>query len=120
MHPSSAGAEPTATRPDYFHAAYATVARPVVAHSAHRDPRKSTMGRDRLDRDPITEYNGSPELVFGVSFVGWVVWMLASFTLYFSAGSANLLAVAEFSWSFGTMISVPVHSPSLTPELLER
>ncbi|GAA5859879.1 hypothetical protein JCM1840_001778 [Sporobolomyces johnsonii] len=63
-----------------------------------------------LDRDSIMEYNGSPRLVFGVSFVVWVVWMLASFSLYFSAGNANLLAAAEFSWSFGTMISVPVYS----------
>ncbi|GAA5923225.1 hypothetical protein JCM1841_005937 [Sporobolomyces salmonicolor] len=59
-----------------------------------------------LDRDSIMEYNGSPKLIFGVSFVVWVVWMLASFTLYFSAGNANLLAAAEFSWSFGAMFSV--------------
>lgn len=33
--------------------------------------------------------------------------MLASFTIYFKAGNANLLAAGEFSWSFGTSESAP-------------
>ncbi|BGP47800.1 hypothetical protein JCM10450v2_003665 [Rhodotorula kratochvilovae] len=68
-----------------------------------------------LNRDVITEYNGSPKLVFGVSFLIWLVWMVVSFSIYFIAANHNLLAAGEFSWSFGStfsalMIIIPVYS----------
>ncbi|GAA5928938.1 uncharacterized protein JCM15063_004013 [Sporobolomyces koalae] len=55
-----------------------------------------------FQRQSIMEYSGSPQLVFGASFTVWVVWMLASFALYFNAGNTILLSSMEFSWTFGT------------------
>ncbi|GAA5970843.1 hypothetical protein JCM11641_004476 [Rhodosporidiobolus odoratus] len=68
-----------------------------------------------LNREVTATYNGSTRLVFGVSFIVWLVWMGTSFTIYFMAGQANLLAAGEFSWSFGStfsalMLIVPVYS----------
>ncbi|GAA6027498.1 hypothetical protein JCM8097_007891 [Rhodosporidiobolus ruineniae] len=68
-----------------------------------------------IGRETTVEYGGSTKLVFGVSFIVWLVWMLSSFTIYFMAGNANLLASAEFSWSFGStfsalMLIMPIYS----------
>ncbi|GAA5885522.1 hypothetical protein JCM6882_007451 [Rhodosporidiobolus microsporus] len=68
-----------------------------------------------LDREVTTEYSGSTRLVFGVSFVVWLVWMASSFTIYFMAGRTRLLAAGEWGWSFGNcfsalMLIVPVYS----------
>ncbi|GAA6051371.1 hypothetical protein JCM3770_004507 [Rhodotorula araucariae] len=68
-----------------------------------------------LNREVTAEYNGSPQLVFGVSFLIWLVWMVVSFTVYFIAANHNLLAAGEFSWSFGStfsalMLVIPVYS----------
>ncbi|KPV75263.1 uncharacterized protein RHOBADRAFT_53260 [Rhodotorula graminis WP1] len=70
---------------------------------------------DALHRDVITTYSGSPRLVFGVSFLIWLVWMVVSFSVYFLAANQNVLAAGEFSWSFGQtfsalMITLPVYS----------
>ncbi|GAA5848522.1 hypothetical protein JCM9279_006590 [Rhodotorula babjevae] len=70
---------------------------------------------DALQRDVVTTYSGSPRLVFGVSFLVWLVWMVVSFSVYFLAASRNVLAAGEFSWSFGQvfsalMITLPVYS----------
>ncbi|GAA5987958.1 hypothetical protein JCM5350_007835 [Sporobolomyces pararoseus] len=48
------------------------------------------------------EYGGSPRLVFTVSFLVWLLWMIGSFSLYFQAANKNLLSSLEFSWTFGT------------------
>ncbi|BGP15916.1 hypothetical protein JCM10213v2_003908 [Rhodosporidiobolus nylandii] len=68
-----------------------------------------------LNREVTTEYNGSTRLVFGVSFLVWLIWMGASFSIYFMAAQRNLLAAGEFSWSFGStfsalMLIVPIYS----------
>ncbi|GAA5849417.1 hypothetical protein JCM8547_000440 [Rhodosporidiobolus lusitaniae] len=68
-----------------------------------------------LQREVTTEYSGSTRLVFGVSFIVWLVWMVTSFGIYYMAGNANLLAASEFSWSFGStfsalMLIVPIYS----------
>ncbi|GAA5912279.1 hypothetical protein JCM8208_001321 [Rhodotorula glutinis] len=70
---------------------------------------------DALQRDVLTTYTGSPRLVFGVSFLIWLVWMVVSFSVYFLAANQNVLAAGEFSWSFGQvfsalMITLPVYS----------
>lgn len=92
---------------------------------------------DALQRDVVTEYSGSPKLVFGVSFLLWVrsfsssspgrsrdeeltrsstrsqlLWMVVSFSIYFMAAGQNLLAAGEFSWSFGSTFSALSESPS--------
>ncbi|GAA6007886.1 hypothetical protein JCM10207_004913 [Rhodosporidiobolus poonsookiae] len=60
----------------------------------------------KTGRVVLTEYNGSPRLVFGVSFIIYLLWMVTSFWLWFSAGATNLLAAGEFSFSVSTMFSV--------------
>ncbi|GAA6061229.1 hypothetical protein JCM10212_002688 [Sporobolomyces blumeae] len=60
----------------------------------------------QFNRESLLQYNGSPRLVFGASFTVWIVWMIASFTVYFQAANSNLLAAGEFGWSFGTTFSI--------------
>ncbi|KAM0751363.1 hypothetical protein T439DRAFT_380344 [Meredithblackwellia eburnea MCA 4105] len=58
-------------------------------------------------RESILSCTSNSKIVFGASFAVWVciLWMIMSFTAYFSAANTVLLAGSEFSWSFGSTFS---------------